>query len=168
MIYVFSDGSSLTPNGIGGWAFVAITGFRDPWQIRVTKRVGDILHSDSAGRPKTTNNRMEMAGANEGLKYILLEHGPDQPVTLVTDSLYVIKGITEWRKKWEKNDFRGSTGVTVRNKDIWEHVFRTVDTFSAPITFKHIKGHRGYYWNEYVDKMARSAADTVRETQQGW
>ena len=167
MIYVFSDGSSLTANGIGGWAYAVIEGLIDPFQIKLLDKCGDCVKDAARGYKKTTNNRMEMAAANEGMQYVADVYGVDQDLTLVTDSKYVIDGITKWRKNWEQRDFRGSAGP-VKNKDIWIQLFETVDSFEGELQFKHVRGHQGFYWNEHVDKLARAAADSIREQQSGW
>jgi len=167
LIYLFSDGSSLTPGGAGGWAFVAVRDIVDPIQAKWQTQVGTKIVDSNGGREKTTNNRMEMAAVNEGMKWILTSCGTMQPLTVVADSKYVIDGITKWRKKWERTNFKGSAGA-IKNQDIWTHLFANVDQFEVKVKFIHIRGHRGIYWNEYVDRLARNAADEIREQQIGW
>lgn len=165
MIYVFTDGSSLTPNGVGGWAYSIVEGIENPFCVKLTTQFGEEKAYDAQGYNKTTNNRMEMIGASRGIETTRRLY-ENNPITLVTDSLLVIKGITEWRSNWERNDFRGSSGK-IKNRDLWEELFEIVDN-SGELNFIHVRGHQGFFWNERVDSLARAAADEIREQRQGW
>jgi ribonuclease HI len=166
MRYVFSDGSSLTPHGIGGAAFTVVEGIVDPFQVRMATKQGEAVTKWYKGYEDTTNNRMEMKAALEGLRWVLRQKS-DEETTLVTDSLYVIDGLSKWRRKWEANSFRGTAGP-IKNVDVWKDLYEVVDHFTPGISYIHIRGHQGFYWNEVVDKLARAGADSVKEQQTGW
>ena len=171
MIYVFTDGSSLTANGIGGWAFSIVKGIEDPIQAKLPHKVGKRVAYGSGSEEKTTNNRMELTGAIHGLQKAGNSF-PGSKITLVADSLYVINGCSQWRQNWERRNFRGSTGA-VKNVDLWKVLFTVVDAITH-LEYIHVRGHRGIYWNEHVDKMARQEADqckdlkSLRESELGW
>ena len=105
----------------------------------------------SGGYQNTTNNRMELKAAIEALKRI----HPSLPVTVYSDSQYVVKGITEWVPKWIKR------GKIEKNGDLWMDLYRIVKTFED-IEFKHVKGHSNDYYNEIADKLARRACKKNR------
>jgi ribonuclease HI len=76
-------------------------------------------------------------------------------VKVVSDSLYVIKGMTEWIKGWIKKNWVNSQKKPVLNRDLWEKLLE----LSLPHTVEWIwvKGHQGHIENEECDKMAREA-----------
>jgi ribonuclease HI len=101
--------------------------------------------------PATTNNRMEMTAVIEALKAI------KKPCTIkiVSDSSYVIKGITEWIKGWVRNNWVNSQKKPVLNRDLWE----TLQSLASnhDIEWVWVKGHEGHIENEKCDKLAREA-----------
>jgi ribonuclease HI len=99
---IYTDGSSRGNPGPGGWGSVVIT----------TDKVTEL----GAREAMTTNNRMELSAAIEGLKAA----PPHAPIEMYTDSQYVIKGITEWIEGWIKKGWRNSQKKAVLNRDLWE------------------------------------------------
>ena len=75
---LFTDGACSGNPGPGGWGFIL--------------RVDGVEREGSGGEQRTTNNRMELLGAIEGLR--LLER-PSR-VRLVSDSQSLVKGLNEW------------------------------------------------------------------------
>ena len=99
----------------------------------------------------TTNNRMEILAAMEGLKSAALD-GYDGRIVLVTDSEYLRKGITEWIHGWKRRGWRTAAKKTVLNQDLW----RELDELNSPrIEWKCIKGHAGDPDNERCDDIAQ-------------
>jgi ribonuclease HI len=110
----------------------------------------------SGGAPETTNNRMELLAAIEGLRALT------KPcrVTVLTDSQYVIKGITTWVFGWKRNGWRTSSKGDVVNRDLWEQLLAATE--GHQLTWQWVKGHSGHPDNERVDRLAQAAAEQHR------
>jgi len=106
------------------------------------------------GEPETTNNRMELMAAIEGLA----RTDAQIPVTVWTDSNYVQKGISEWIHGWKKKNWRKSDGGAVKNADLWQKL----DLLSQhrKIDWRWIKGHAGHAGNEKADQLANLGLET--------
>ena len=65
--------------------------------------------------PQTTNNRMELQAAVEGLRALK----ESCEVEIITDSNYVKNGITEWIHKWKRNGWQTGAKKPVVNQDLW-------------------------------------------------
>jgi ribonuclease HI len=141
-VQLFTDGACSGNPGPGGWAFI----LKHPASGKI---------SDSKGaEPRTTNNRMELTGAIEGLKSL------KKPckVELITDSQYVGKGLMEWLPKWKAQGWRRKEGKTFKpviNEDLW----REIDALAAihQIRVTWVLGHNGHPENEACDRMAVAA-----------
>ena len=138
MIKMYTDGACLGNPGPGGWGVVIYEG------EQVTEHAGSEKH--------TTNNRMELMAAIEGLA--LLGHTTD--VELITDSQYVQKGIQSWLAKWVKNGWKTAQGKPVKNQDLWEKLAQQVSRHRVKWTW--VKGHAGTVGNERADTLANRAA----------
>ncbi|MBC7750929.1 MAG: DNA polymerase III subunit epsilon [Candidatus Saccharibacteria bacterium] len=106
------------------------------------------------GELETTNNRMELMAAIEGL----VRTDTQTPVTVWTDSSYVQKGISEWIHGWKKKNWRKSDGGAVKNADLWQKL----DQLSQhrKIDWRWIKGHAGHAGNEKADQLANQGLET--------
>src|SRR6185295_3369629 len=100
------------------------------------------------------NNRMELTAVVRGLEAL------KRPtfVELLTDSVYVGKGLSEWMPKWKANGWRRREGKQykpVKNEDLW----RELDALAAQhvITFQYVAGHQGHVENERCDQSAVAA-----------
>ena len=102
----------------------------------------------NGGFRNTTNNRMELKAAIEALKRI---HS-SSPVTVYSDSQYVVKGITEWIPNWI------AKGKIEKNGDVWMELYKIVMTF-RDIQYMHVKGHNGNIYNEEADRLATMACN---------
>lgn len=100
------------------------------------------------GEKETTNNRMELKAAIEGLAAL---KRPCQ-VVLTTDSQYVRKGITEWIHGWRKNGWKTAAKKPVKNADLWQEL----DALAAKhsVEWRWVKGHSGHPENELADELA--------------
>jgi ribonuclease HI len=109
------------------------------------------------GEPVTTNNRMELLGAIEGLEAIRVrvESGNLKQglVEVRTDSQYVKNGVTSWIASWKRNGWRTASKTPVKNKDLWERLDALSIKLSARWTW--VEGHSGEAWNERCDELAR-------------
>lgn len=133
-VEIFTDGACSGNPGPGGWAALL--------------RFGDVEKMISGGAPNTTNNRMELQAAIEGLSSLKM---PCQ-VTLYTDSQYVQKGMTEWMPGWQRKQFKD-----VKNPDLWKLLLAAAQPHS--INWQWVRGHNGHAENERVDEAARKAAE---------
>jgi ribonuclease HI len=124
---VYADGSCLGNPGPGGWGVVV----RDP-NGNVTELNG---HDDS-----TTNNRMELMGAIEGLR--ATERGAD--VVLRSDSQYVVNTMT---LRWKRN----------KNQDLW--ALLDAETAARRVRFEWVRGHSVDPMNNRADELALSGAN---------
>ena len=143
---LYTDGSCLGNPGVGGWAAICVND-------------GDAaLFKISGGDKRTTNNIMELTAVIRGL-----ERFEGGPVTICTDSKYVMDGSTKWIKGWKKRGWKTSTGSDVKNKDLWLQLDKLVTTF---VQFEWVKAHNGDHWNEQVDSLARQNATLLKNNQQ--
>ena len=110
-IVVFTDGAAKGNPGPGGWGVIVVTPAG-----QVTELGGRADHS--------TNNRMELTGAINGLAECQAVPGP---VAVYTDSTYVIQGIRQWIWGWRSRGWRTATGTEVLNRDLWERLSALVD-----------------------------------------
>jgi ribonuclease HI len=145
-ITLFTDGACQGNPGPGGWGFIV----KDAEGIEISR--------GSGGERPTTNNRMELTSVIRGLEALEAE----QPVTLVTDSQYVSKGLSEWMKGWKARGWKRKTAKglePVANEDLW----RRLDELAATrkIVCQWVRGHAGHPENEECDRMAVEAAEAV-------
>jgi len=141
-VQLFTDGACSGNPGPGGWAFV----LRHPASGKELQRSG--------AQRETTNNRMEMMAVIRGLEALKRPTS----VELVSDSVYVGKGLSEWLPKWKAQGWRrgrGPDSAPVKNEDLW----RQLDALLARhrVKFTHVRGHQGHPENERCDKLAVAA-----------
>jgi ribonuclease HI len=108
----------------------------------------------TGGARATTNNRMELLAALEGLRAA----PPGSAVELVTDSAYVAKALSEgWLNGWRSNGWRTSAKKPVANRDLWERMVEELARHRA-VRPTLVKGHAGHAANERADRLAQEAA----------
>lgn len=137
-VEIFTDGACKGNPGPGGWGVVL--------------RMGSAEKELSGGEPLTTNNRMEMTAAIEGLKALTRPCN----VVLATDSRYVMDGLTKWIKGWQKNGWKTADKKPVKNAELWQDLLAAAKPHR--IEWKWVKGHAGHPENERADKLASDAA----------
>ncbi len=140
---IHTDGSCAGASGPGAWAAV----------IRVTGSDGgeEAPVTLTGTERDTTNNRMEMQAAIAALKAF-----PDGAATIVSDSQYLVRGITEWALPWKSHGWKNAAGRKVRNRDLWKELEAL--TSGRDIRWLWVKGHGGHEGNEEADALARRAA----------
>lgn len=140
-VEVFTDGACRGNPGPGGWG--------------VLLRYGEIEKPVYGGEKKTTNNRMELMAAIEGLAAL------KEPclVILTTDSQYVRKGITEWIFNWKKNGWKTAAKKPVVNADLWQRL--DTENQRHQVEWHWIKGHSGHRENEIADQLANRGIDEL-------
>ena len=149
VVTIYTDGSCLGNPGPGGWAALLFFERKDEKHERMLK----------GAEKETTNNRMELMAALEGLKALKR----DCHVELFTDSQYVKKGITEWIHNWVKNDWKNSKKKPVANADLWQQLLEA--TQRHQINWQWVKAHAGHPENERVDEAARLEAENLSSGQ---
>lgn len=141
-VIIHSDGACQGNPGPGGWA--ATLAYR--------------AHRKelSGGVPATTNNRMELQAALEGLA-ILKE--PCE-VEIYTDSEYLRNGMTAWLHNWKRNGWKTKTKQRVKNEDLW----RALDAQASKhrVKWHWLKGHAGHPGNERCDQLATAAIAKIK------
>lgn len=137
-VEIYTDGACRGNPGPGGWAAVL--------------RFGDQEKELSGGEPDTTNNRMELSAAIEGLRSL------KEPceVDLYSDSAYVVRAFTDgWLARWQRTGFRTAQGHPVENQDLWQELL--VQTRRHRVSWHKVKGHADNALNNRVDRLARAA-----------
>lgn len=142
-ILVFTDGACSGNPGPGGWGSIIVTP-----QGQVTELGG--------AREPTTNNQMELTAVLRALDRIRDVPGD---VEIFTDSVYAIKGITQWIWGWRKNGWKTAEGNEVSNQDLWKQLAgvlgeRRKRFADAQVDWKWVRGHSGVPGNERVDEIA--------------
>ena len=155
MIYqVYCDGSTRgngQENAVGAWAYVVING-----------QYKSISAGDAQAVAGTTNQRMELHAAIEGITKALTFLEKGDVINVYTDSAYLHNCYSQkWYENWQKNGWRNSKKEPVANRDLWEMLIPYFDKFE--INFHKVKGHAGNQWNEYVDDLAQTAAARLQE-----
>lgn len=142
VVDVFCDGAITgNPGGTGGWGALLVW----PW----SRAPGlDAVLAIGGAELDTTNNRMEMRGAIEGLKAI--RHGGAVAVRVTSDSQYVVYGMEKWIKNWIRN----SALVTKPNADLWRELLAEEERHENRIEWAWVRGHSGHFWNERADAIA--------------
>ena len=142
-IVIFCDGASKGNPGPGGWGAIIVIG------DRVTELGGFDKH--------TTNNRMELRAAIEGLRVTNPEPAGERVV--YTDSSYVINGITKWIHGWKKTGWKTKEKKPVVNQDLWQSLDAAAGGSGSAITWMYVGGHVGVAGNERVDQIASDFAE---------
>ncbi len=137
-VQLITDGACLGNPGKGGWACIL--------------RYGDLKRELFGCEPHTTNNRMELTAAIEGLKRLK----ETCAVEVITDSEYVKNGITTWIHNWKKKNWVKSDKQPVVNKDLWVILDSLVSQHQTK--WKWTKGHASHEDNNRCDELASRAA----------
>jgi ribonuclease HI len=138
---VFTDGAAEGNPGPGGYcALVRIPG-------RPNREI-------SGGAPQTTNNKMELTAAIVGLRTAIDAGATD--LTVVSDSEYLIKGMTRWLSAWIANDWQTTEKQPVKNRELWEQLAALAR--SRSVRWSWVRGHAGHPENERCHVVAAAAA----------
>jgi len=139
-IVIYCDGACSGNPGPGGWGAIVAT---PDGHVREL----------GGGDPRTTNNQMELRAATEALREV---EGLPSEVTVYTDSVYVIRGITQWIWGWTRRGWKTAEGKDVLNKEHWQALSAVVSKRKQPhgITWKYVRGHTGIHGNERCDEIA--------------
>ncbi|MBB4864536.1 ribonuclease HI [Pseudomonas nitritireducens] len=133
-VEIYTDGACKGNPGPGGWGAVLFYkgAERELW----------------GGEADTTNNRMELMAAIMALA-ALKRHCQ---VRIVTDSQYVMQGITEWMANWKKRGWKTAAKQPVKNADLWQALDEQVNRHT--VEWRWVRGHTGHPGNERADMLA--------------
>lgn len=138
-VTIYTDGACSGNPGPGGYG-VIVTDDEERREL-------------SAGFRLTTNNRMEILAAIEGLKSLRC---PCR-VTLYTDSQYVTQSVTQgWAARWRENGWQRNKKEKAVNPDLWDPLLDLCSQHE--VRFEWVKGHAGHSENERCDQLAVSAS----------
>ena len=140
-VNIYTDGACRGNPGDGGWGVL----------IKYENTSKEIY----GGEKNTTNNKMELKAAIEGLKAL----NESCFVNLTTDSKYVMQGITSWIDNWKKNNWKNSSKKDVKNKDLWLLLDKHVSKHE--VKWFWVKGHSGHEENEIADTLANKGIDQL-------
>ncbi|TIN92452.1 MAG: ribonuclease HI [Mesorhizobium sp.] len=144
-IVIHTDGGCSPNPGAGGWAAV-LRRMEGPAEIRVKRLKGN--------EPETTNNRMELTAAIRALEFLKADE-PD-PIVLVSDSRYLIDGMTVYLPSWKARGWRKSDKKPVENGELWQALDALAE--GRDIRWTWVRGHSGDPRNDEVDRLATRAA----------
>ena len=140
-VELFTDGACRGNPGPGGYGCIL--------------RYGTHEKEMSGGERETTNNRMELTAAIEGLSAL------KEPctVTLYSDSKYLVDAFLEgWVYGWKEKGWKRGR-EELKNPDLWERLFALTQIHD--VTFEWVKGHAGHGYNERCDTLATTYADSL-------
>jgi ribonuclease HI len=142
-VILYTDGACSGNPGPGGWAAIIIDGAQE--------------RTLSGAELNTTNQRMELMAAIEGLRAI----PGRRRVRLHSDSAYVINCFRDrWWERWERNGWLGTGKKAVTNRDLWEQLL--VESRRHDVVWVKVAGHSGDLLNDRVDGLARAAIASLR------
>lgn len=141
LVRIYADGACRGNPGPGGWGVLL------QYQAVEKKLYG--------GEANTTNNRMELMAAIQGLEAL------KQPccVHASLDSQYVLKGITEWLPQWIKRNWQTADKKPVKNQDLWQRL--VIAQQIHEVRWEWVKGHSGHPGNEVADQLANLGVDEL-------
>ena len=132
---LYTDGACSGNPGPGGWGVLML------YKGNEKELCG--------GEHATTNNRMELMAAIQGLES--LKRGVK--VRVHTDSTYVKDGITKWIHGWKKNGWKNAQKKPVKNAELWQRLETAIERHE--VSWHWVKGHSDHPENDRADALAR-------------
>jgi ribonuclease HI len=146
VVRVYTDGACSGNPGPGGWAAIIIDDGRE--------------REVTGGETSTTNQRMELRAAVEGLAAV---QGPRREVALYSDSAYLVNCFRDkWYVRWRANGWKNAQKRPVENRDLWEALIGLADRHA--VSWHKVAGHSGHPLNDRADRLAREAIARVGRT----
>lgn len=140
-INIYTDGACRGNPGPGGWGALL--------------QYGDKQKKLYGGEANTTNNRMELMAVIKALESLTR---PCE-IKVISDSKYVLQGITEWIINWKKRGWKTASKKPVLNVDLWQQLDSLVGEHQ--IDWQWVKGHSGDPGNEMADQLANQGIDEL-------
>ena len=143
IVFLYTDGACLGNPGPGGWGVVL------SWDGQMKELSGS--------QAETTNNQMELTAVIKGLEAL------KRPVSLhiVTDSKYVMQGVTRWMTGWKRNGWLTAAKKPVANRELWEKLDSLLSGHT--VSWEWVKGHSGHPQNERCDELASQQAGLLKD-----
>lgn len=135
VVDLYTDGACSGNPGPGGWGVLMLYKGNE-------KEI-------CGGEAATTNNRMELTAAIQGLE--ALKRG--MKVRIHTDSIYVKDGITKWIHGWKKNGWKTAAKKPVKNAELWQRLETAIERHD--VSWHWVKGHSDHPENDRADALAR-------------
>lgn len=148
----YTDGACSGNPGIGGWACVEV--------LRCDR--GIKTNIETGNKQVTTNNEMELTAVYMAL--VKAYKAGIKQVTIYSDSAYVVNAIKKgWLANWKINGWETVQGNPIKNKHIWEKMYKLVFEKEMKIHMILVKGHSGDPLNDLADRMAVEAKEKLME-----
>jgi len=141
IVNIYTDGACKGNPGRGGWGALLC--------------YGDKKKEVYGGEALTTNNRMELMAAIQGLEVLTR---PCE-VKITTDSQYVRKGVLEWMANWKKRHWLTAAKQPVKNQDLWQRLDKVL--VDHTVAWHWVKGHSGHTGNERADYLANMGCENT-------
>ena len=138
VLKIYTDGACSGNPGAGGWAAILLFG-------GAKKEISGFVAD-------TTNNRMELLAAIEGLRTVK----KNCQIELYSDSAYLVNAINQkWIENWKKSGWRTADKKEVKNQDLWMQIDELNKRLSP--TYIKVKGHSDNEYNNRADELAVAA-----------
>lgn len=148
----YTDGACSGNPGAGGWAYVEVV----PCDCGIKTNVV------TGTKKSTTNNEMELTAVYMVLVKAL--KSKIKQVTIYSDSAYVVNAIIRgWLLNWKENGWRTKEGKQIKNKHIWEKMYKLLYVKKVNVRMVKVKGHNADVLNELADKSAVDAKQRAME-----
>jgi len=141
IVELYTDGACKGNPGKGGWGVL----------LRYNGKEKTLQGAEAY----TTNNRMELMAAIQGLMALTRSTYVD----LYTDSQYLRQGMSTWVANWKKNGWRNANKQPVKNQDLWQKLDDLASQHT--VNWHWVKGHSGHPENELVDALANAAIEAL-------
>ena len=142
IVNIYTDGACKGNPGAGGWAAILEC---EGYEMELF-----------GGEKSTTNNRMELTAAIEGLKALT----KPCKVKLYSDSQYLVNAINKgWLAGWKSKGWRKADKSQVLNDDLWKTLDSLLDRYE--VEFIWVRGHDGHAYNERCDALASGYAEKL-------
>ncbi len=140
-VIIYTDGACRGNPGPGGWGAL----------LNYKGKIKELYGAEKL----TTNNRMELMAAIQALELLTRPCS----VQLNSDSIYVLKGITDWMPNWKKRGWKTASKAPVKNEDLWRRL--DIAIAKHTIEWKWVKGHSGDIGNDKADALANLGIDSL-------
>jgi len=141
-IEMYTDGACSPNPGRGGYGVIIVQNER--------------RQELSGGFSKTTNNRMEILAAIEGLKKVMTEQTSGLDITVFSDSRYLVDMFNGGHaKRWRSKGWMRGPKDRAKNEDLWGRILDLAAQHD--VRFVWVKSHNEHPENERCDQLAVEA-----------
>lgn len=167
-IIVYTDGSSMgngSKKAIGGIGVFFSNGDPRNTSQETKSALKDLMPQLTI--KKITNNISEFTSILKALTLLKYELDNKKEIIIKSDSMYCINSLTNWRMKWERNNWMNSTGKPVLNKEIIQNISDNyLKLYKNQIEFIKVSAHttrpssssilyQDWHGNDQADKLSR-------------